>query len=349
MKKFKKKSNKKKDKELEKKVTSSKKKKDSKKKESKKKKAKTAVKAKTTKTPKKKVVAKPAVKKTTKASKPVAKKTKTTAAKKTTAKKTVSKATAKPKKKVSSTRTTKPKTRTQSTKSTTAAKPRASKSTTAKSTRAKSTRKTTVAKKTTKRIVKAKTPKPINKVQALKNEVWKKIKLPHPAITSEYFVSNMGRLKNKNKATKSEMLLKGYFSKPRGYQMLNLKLANGKRASYYVHKLVAEFFVSKNRRREQLFATHKDGVRSNNKASNITWMNQKELTAHHVGLGTYTNNRPYTLGSHVVMTEAKVRRLKKDLMKGKLTRTKMAEKYGITMTQIKRIDRGENWGHVTID
>lgn len=219
-------------------------------------------------------------------------------------------------------------------------------------------RKTTakkVAKKTTpakKRVVRknavAKKPTVVNVVKTLKNEAWKKVAMPHPTKKCDYYISNKGRLKSKNKSTKSEYLLKGSPMRT-GYLQLNVKLQGEHRANYYVHKLVAQSFIP-NRSKSKNIVIHVNGDKKNNSAKNLRWVDKAGLSAHHRKLGTYKyvpGSR--ALPSHVVMTEAKVRQLKRSLRAGKITRTKLSEKFNITMTQIKRIERGENWGHVTID
>jgi len=179
-----------------------------------------------------------------------------------------------------------------------------------------------------------------------KNEVWKKVKFEHPTLKCDYYVSNLGRLKSKNKASKSEYLLKGSPMKG-GYLQLNVKLEDGHRSNSYVHRLVAKAFSPT--KRKNTFVIHKNGDKMDNKAKNLAWADKQELSAHHKKLGSYKFERgTRKIGGHVKMTEAKVRQLKKSLSVGKQSRTKLAEKFGITMTQIKRIERGINWGHVTI-
>jgi hypothetical protein len=172
--------------------------------------------------------------------------------------------------------------------------------------------------------------------------------MPHPTKKCDYYVSNRGRIKSKNKATKTEYLLKGSPMRT-GYLQLNVKLQGEHRANYYVHKLVAQYFVAKGGRGNTL-VIHKNGDKKDNGFKNLKWVDKAGLSAHHKKLGTYQYERgTRALPSHVVMTEAKVKQLKRALKAGKQTRTKLSEKFKITMTQIKRIERGENWGHVTID
>ena len=186
-------------------------------------------------------------------------------------------------------------------------------------------------------------------IKSLKNEEWKKVRMPHPTKKCDYYISNRGRLKSKNKSTKSEYLLKGSPMRT-GYLQLNVKLEGEHRANYYVHKLVAQYFIPNKAKKTHTMVIHVNGDKKDNKAKNLKWVDKAGLAVHHEKLGTYKYERgTRALPSHVVMNETKVKQLKRALKAGKLTRTKLSEKFNITMTQIKRIERGENWGHVTID
>lgn len=186
----------------------------------------------------------------------------------------------------------------------------------------------------------------IVQIKDRKNEVWKKVKFDHSTLKCDYYVSNLGRLKSKNKASKSEFLLKGSPMKG-GYLQLNVKLEDGHRSNSYVHRLVAKAFAPT--KRKNTFVIHKNGNKMDNKVKNLAWANKQELSDHHKKLGSYKFERgTRKVGAHVKMTESKVKTLKKSLKAGRMSRTKLSEKYGITMTQIKRIERGINWGHVKI-
>ena len=96
------------------------------------------------------------------------------------------------------------------------------------------------------------------------------------------------------------------------------------------------------------FVIHLDFDNYNNHYKNLKWVNQKELTAHQIKHGVYEKeNRK--VASHVKMNESKVRLLKKRLKEGKTKRKILARSFGITETQLKRIERGENWGQVKLE
>jgi len=265
---------------------------------------------------KKKTTTRATAKKKTVAKKKAAPKKKTVAKKKTTARKTTAKKTTAKKK------TTAPKKR--------VVKKAAPKKTTAK----KRAVKKTTAKKAAPKVVKL-----------LRNETFKKVKSNGTTKRMYYMVSNLGRIKSVDKKSKSEHLIKGTYTKG-GYHQFNIKLESGDRQTFYVHRLVAELFLPK-KKKNQVVVCHKDGNKKNNKAKNITWASRDEWSKLHKKLGTF-EGLDRKGGYNSKLTEAKVRTIKKALKAGKKTKTSLAKKYGVSITQINRIQSGENWGHVKI-
>lgn len=184
--------------------------------------------------------------------------------------------------------------------------------------------------------------KKVNKVKSHWNERW--VKVPAKAKTKkrDYLFSDYGRLKSVEKLTGTEKLLRGSLMK-QGFMQLNLKLEGEVRQGFYVHKLVADAFIKKQKGRDFVF--HIDGNKLNNFWKNLKRANRKEMTQHQVEMGVYLHkNRK--MPSHAKMNETKVKLLKKRLREGKTKRKVLAKSFGITETQVRRIEKGENWGHV---
>jgi hypothetical protein len=65
----------------------------------------------------------------------------------------------------------------------------------------------------------------------------------------------------------------------RGYYKVHLMI-EGKRKSLYVHRLVADLYIVKPRKRHCNQVNHKDGDKSNNCAANLEWLTNGENQRH---------------------------------------------------------------------
>ncbi len=184
----------------------------------------------------------------------------------------------------------------------------------------------------------------MTKIKDLKNEEWKKVKLPAPHRSKTYYVSSRARLKSIDKKTKDEYLLK---LRPdhHGHLRASLKLSTGLNYALWLHKAMAAVFVKKPSRKHTLII-HKNFKRDDNKLSNLAWVTKEEhreyIKKRLAALGITYHKR----GGSSKLDEKKVAQIKKLLIKGKKTKKAIAEKYGVSSTQLKRIERGENWSSV---
>ncbi len=185
----------------------------------------------------------------------------------------------------------------------------------------------------------------VNKIKSYWNERWVKVKAKTATKKCNYYFSDYGRLKSIEKMSGNEKLLKGSLMK-QGFIQLNLKLEDGVRQGFYVHQLVANKFIKKDRKKPLLI--HVDGNKLNNYWQNLQRVDRLGMTQHQVEQGVYLHeNRK--MPSHAKMNETKVRLLKKRLLEGKTKRKVLAKSFGITETQVRRIEKGENWGHVKLE
>ena len=116
----------------------------------------------------------------------------------------------------------------------------------------------------------------------------------------------------------------------------------------YVHKLVAEFFVTK-QSPEQCFVLHLDHDKLNNYWENIRWATREEMTIHNRENPAVLERVIPKRTKNYKLTESKVIMIKK-MLKSEKNRLKMiAKQFGITHTQLNRIRSGENWGHVKLE
>lgn len=184
-----------------------------------------------------------------------------------------------------------------------------------------------------------------NKIKSHWNEEWAKVETSLPTKKCDYYISNYGRIKSVHKKTEEERLLNG--SALKGFRRLSLRLVGGT-YDVYVHKFVVKHFGDQEPNEDQTFVIHLDGNKSNNYYKNLKYVNREELTAFQTEQGMYDRENK-KLGKHTKMTEAKVILLKQRIKAGKTKKKILAKSFGISTMQLNRIERGENWGHVTIE
>lgn len=130
----------------------------------------------------------------------------------------------------------------------------------------------------------------------------------------------------------------------------NNNLKRTKNLALLYHRLVATAFCEK-QHNDQLYVLHKDHNKYNNRAENLAWCTQEELTEH-------WKKNPHVKAAHdkrkgviptnaknIKLTIPKVMLIKKLLAEG-MTLSKIAKMFHITSTQVKRIKTGENWAKI---
>jgi len=181
-------------------------------------------------------------------------------------------------------------------------------------------------------------------IKNLRNEVWKPVRLKKATNKRTYAISNYGRIKSITKGTRREELIDGSKDN-RGMVNINLRFKDGTNTRVYVHRFVAKYFV-KQKTSKHLFILHKDHDKENNKHSNLKWATEDQWKKDLKTRPGYAASMKKRRKSYK-LTESKVRAIKMMLKKGKVKQN-IAAKYGITATQVRRIETGENWGHVAV-
>lgn len=180
------------------------------------------------------------------------------------------------------------------------------------------------------------------KAKNLKGERWKLIELPRETITMDYYVSNQGRLKSKSKLNGTERVLNPSPDKKK-YLKSSIKLEGGN-YGLYVHMQVAKYWSKK--KKDGVYYIHKDLNRLNNHPSNVVWVNEERWRQYLRDRAKMIGYVPHKKGGKPKLKVTQVAMIKKLLKNGKMAKNKIATKYGVSHTQINRIERGENWAHV---
>jgi hypothetical protein len=173
---------------------------------------------------------------------------------------------------------------------------------------------------------------------AEKKELWRELKVKRIAKSERYVISNFGRLKSL-KIRKDGRLLNP--SSLKGYRVISLLMSNDRRTTRYIHKLVAEHFITKENHLQR-FVIHVDYDKDNNHVSNLKWVTNKGLREHQ------KVNPNYKRGAinNAKLSIETVKEIKKRLKVAKKPLYKMAAEYGISHTQLNRIKNGQNWKNV---
>ena len=110
------------------------------------------------------------------------------------------------------------------------------------------------------------------------DEIWKPIILPN--IQDWYYISNYGNVYSKLYNCKIRPRFLG-----RGYYVVTLRTKDGKADDYLVHRLVMLTFHPIDNP-EEMQVNHMDGIKTNNKDTNLEWATQEEnmLHAYNIGL-----------------------------------------------------------------
>jgi len=182
------------------------------------------------------------------------------------------------------------------------------------------------------------------------NEEWKDLKFEEGALRKKYAISNYGRIVSYTTEIVEGSIIRG--GTLRGYKTMPVR-PFGKSKTFYVHKLVAEYFLEKESA-DQQYVIHVDFNKQNNFIENLKWSTKEEMFAHQQKNPTVLEAREKQKGRKTVqghkLNATQVLRLKKKILDpNRKTRLKLiAKQFGISEMQLYRIKSGENWGHVKV-
>jgi len=173
-------------------------------------------------------------------------------------------------------------------------------------------------------------------------EIWKDIE----GYEGSYQVSNYGRVKSLNRLVirKDGVLLtyRGRILRSRksssGYYN-GLLCKKGNQTNYQISRLVAKAFISNSENKSEV--NHKDGIKTNNFATNLEWCTRSE-NQHHaylIGLRNYKReNHP-----ELKLNEFQVRVIRKC---NNLTQKELGRIFNVSQVQISTIKLNKGWKHM---
>jgi len=179
-------------------------------------------------------------------------------------------------------------------------------------------------------------------IDIYKDEKWADIKVSNMLPSEKFQISNFGRLRSFKVSAVNPKIIKGSWLS--GYNIIVIKLNNNKSNTFYIHKLVAENFVLREKE-DQTHVIHLDFDNRNNHFQNLRWVNLEELKNHRHADENYDIKKV----RNSKLTEMQVIKIKKMLARGSMKPYRIAQQFGISQTQLIRIKNGTNWGHIKIN
>jgi len=128
-----------------------------------------------------------------------------------------------------------------------------------------------------------------------------------------------------------------------GYSTVQLWV-KGNVKNLFIHRLVAIAFVPNPYNKP--FINHKNGIRSDNALENLEWCTHQENMQHAYDTGLHIPHRKKcNLGEKGGMCKI-TEEIARDIINSTDKQRSLAEKYGISQTQVHRIKSRKRWGHL---
>ena len=178
----------------------------------------------------------------------------------------------------------------------------------------------------------------------METEIWKKV--PN---YSTYEVSSFGRIKTFNwKNHGTEAIMKPALDGG-GYLRTMLKRDDGKTHTIKVHRIVGSTFILNPEDKPEI--NHKNGIRSDNRLSNLEWVTHAENIKDSFISGRSNNEGVKNPCSK--LTDDQVRDIRANYVHGRRsqhdageTKTQIALRYNVSVGVIKKIIQNKSWKHL---
>ncbi len=177
----------------------------------------------------------------------------------------------------------------------------------------------------------------------------------HPSLKLKYAITSRGRILSFTNNYEDGRIIVGGLQD--GYRIMRYSIREEGKLKYkylFFYKVLAEYFMPKNSE-DQKYVLHLDYVRDNDALNNLRWATYAEMRAH----GDRSPHKIQAKKNLIEfnrnsdgkkLTATQVIRIKKMLLNpNRTTRLKMiAKQFNVSTTHLKRIETGENWGHIKV-
>lgn len=189
-----------------------------------------------------------------------------------------------------------------------------------------------------------------NDIKDFKNEIWKDI----PNFEGFYQASDMGRIRSLDRnihkkvkekifdTSRSGRVFRLRYKKSRRYISIRLS-KNGKTNSYALHRLIAITFISNPDNFPQV--NHINGIKSDNRAENLSWTNNSENVKHAISMGLNKSVVGENHGSSIFKNED-VLEIRELYSTGNYSYREIAEKFKVKTGRIFEIIKRKTWKHI---
>ncbi|MBN2743765.1 MAG: HNH endonuclease [Marinilabiliaceae bacterium] len=175
------------------------------------------------------------------------------------------------------------------------------------------------------------------KLKKIEDEEWKELTFTD----KKYEISNYGRVRSFCYDKRRGRLVK--LGKIKGFYNISVRV-DGKKRSFLVHKLTAEYFIPRTSENETV-VIHLDWNKQNNHVSNLQWATRED-SYRRMHLALQDARRK----AGKMVTSSKLRPEDVSVLKGLLEKgvkqTVIARLFCISEMQVTRIKRNENWSDV---
>ena len=175
-------------------------------------------------------------------------------------------------------------------------------------------------------------------------EKWKKI-----PDYSRYEASTLGRIRTPNwKGGNKPDILRPALDNG-GYLRTMLKRDDGVTHTIKVHRIIASTFLENIEHKKEV--NHKNGIRSDNRLTNLEWVNHSENIKHSFKIGLSSNIGEKNPAA--TLTEKEVKEIRANYKYGRKskydggeTKVQIAKRYNTTVSVIKMIIQKRTWKHL---